>query len=172
MANARGENGPELEQGTPVEEIVKGDKEAQEKLPKVMKDALKSDKPSGSRSFSTMAIRRPPTSRSISTSAPRHQGAMGMMPNSAAGMEAAIIESGITDLAPKEARTRARHLHNRYQNIVEQMVGLLIRDGKKAAAQRVCHCTTSFISQSMLTLSLAERLSHPLPPPHCPTPKA
>jgi small subunit ribosomal protein S7 len=144
IAKARGEKGPDLQQGTPVEDIVKGDKNAQDSLPKVMKDALKADKSSGSRSFSTMATRRPPTSRFMSTSAPRQVSAMSMMTSSSGGgMEAAIIESGMSDLAPKEPRTRVRHLHNRYQNIVEQLVGLLIRDGKKAAAQRVRHAPSS-----------------------------
>lgn len=146
-ARAKGEKGPDLTQGTPVEEVVKGDKEAQEKLPKVMRDALKKgDNPTGTRSFSTMAITRPPTTRSMSTSTRLLQPSMGVMPSALGGMEQAIIESGMTsmtDLAPKEPRARVRHLHNRHQNIVEQLVGLLIRDGKKAAAQRVRgHSTT------------------------------
>ena len=139
MAKAQGGTGPDLTQGTPVEEAVKGDKETQEHLPKVMKDAMKKgDKPSGTRSFSTMA-QRPTQSRSMSTYARRQQPAMDLA--GMGGMEQAIIESGMdsmTNVAPREPKSHVRHLHNRHQNIVEQMVGLLIRDGKKAAAQRVC----------------------------------
>jgi small subunit ribosomal protein S7 len=142
LAKARGEKGPDLTQGTPVEQAVKGDKEAQEHLPKVMKDALKKgDNPTGSRGFSTMA-RRPTNSRSMSTSARRQMPDFSVAPGSSiGGFEQAIVESGMnpmtTDLAPREPRSHVRHLHNRHQNIIEQLVGLLIRDGKKAAAQRV-----------------------------------
>ena len=140
IAKATGGSGPDLSQGTPVEEAVKGDKEAQEHLPKVMKDAMKKgNNPSGTRSYSTMTFRKSQQSRPMSTYARRQQPAMGL--SSMGGMEQAIIESGMnpmtTDLAPKEPKSHVRHLHNRHQNIVEQMVGLLIRDGKKAAAQRV-----------------------------------
>ncbi|KGO54697.1 Sodium/sulfate symporter [Penicillium expansum] len=44
---------PELDQGTPVEEILSRDKDAMKHMPKVMRDALK--KSGGSRSFSTSA---------------------------------------------------------------------------------------------------------------------
>ncbi|KAJ5446503.1 hypothetical protein N7491_002585 [Penicillium cf. griseofulvum] len=44
---------PELDQGSPVEEILSRDKEAMKHMPKVMRDALK--KSGGSRSFSTSA---------------------------------------------------------------------------------------------------------------------
>jgi small subunit ribosomal protein S7 len=138
MAKAKGEQGPDLQQGTPVEEVVKGDKKAQEQLPKVMKDALKSDKPSGSRSFSTMAICRPTQARSFSTITARRDTVMDMI--SRYHVDPAIAEAGLDDMlaSTPEFDKKARHFHNRYPNIIEQMVGLLIRDGKKAVAQRVC----------------------------------
>ncbi|KIW02363.1 uncharacterized protein PV09_06185 [Verruconis gallopava] len=140
MAKVRGEQGPDLQQGTPIEEIVKDDKEAQKNLPKVMQDALKKgNSPSGTRAFSTTAFRRDHTpaaqSRAMSTSVRRNQSPMSMT-SSPGPIESAVVESGMSDLTPKEPRARVRHLHNRHQNIVEQFVGLLIRDGKKAAAQR------------------------------------
>jgi small subunit ribosomal protein S7 len=171
IAKSKGEQGPDLTQGTPVEEVVKGDKDAQEHLPKVIKDSLKKgDNPSGTRSYSTMAMRKPTNSRSMSTFARRQQPAMTMMPSG--GFEQAIVESGMqsmTDIALKEPRLRVRHLHNRHQNIVEQMVGLLIKDGKKAAAQRVRQSSCYEDTKAILihTQNVALVLSHlrTAPPP-------
>ncbi|KAJ6075400.1 uncharacterized protein N7446_003177 [Penicillium canescens] len=49
---------PELDQGTPVEEILSRDKDAMKHMPKIMRDELK--KAGGSRSFSTSARSRMP----------------------------------------------------------------------------------------------------------------
>jgi len=86
LSEIKGETGPDLSQGIPItevgdlilqwvghrdrrwtvlmglEQVVKGDKAAQEKLPQVLKDALKQESqqpkpPTGSRSFSTYARR-------------------------------------------------------------------------------------------------------------------
>lgn len=75
----------------------------------------------------------------MSTVGKRGMPAMDVMSRGVA-MEAAVVEAGMTQMVepPREPRSHVRHLHNRHQNIVEQMVGLLIRDGKKAQAQRVC----------------------------------
>ncbi|MBE7179843.1 MAG: hypothetical protein INR71_01325, partial [Terriglobus roseus] len=81
---AMGEQGPDVSQGTPVQEVrspfdaqfdeyahayehqvIKGDKDAEKKLPKVMRDELKA----GKRSFSTFSATA--TTRSFSTSAAR-----------------------------------------------------------------------------------------------------
>lgn len=56
MSKSMGTKGPQLEQGTPVGEVVKDDKEAAKNLPKVMRDALNKQN-GGSRSFSTTARR-------------------------------------------------------------------------------------------------------------------
>jgi len=57
----RGGSGPDLEMGTPVQELLAEDKDAQKKAPQVLKDSIKAGavppKPSQSRSFSTYARR-------------------------------------------------------------------------------------------------------------------
>lgn len=159
-AKATGGKGPDLEQGTPVQEVcclnlssfstvpdatpiqvVKGDKAAQEKLPKVMKDDLKASKPSNSRSYSTSAIRQ----QDLSSVPPSEL------------VDIAIVESGTslmqnpTTQQPADAGHKfglptlpippRANLHHRYEPIVEQLTGLLIRHGKKGVAQRVRSCS-------------------------------
>lgn len=60
MAKITGKQGPELEQGTKIQEKAKEDKELQDALPQVMKDQMKKEGSSGgssgqSRGFSTLA---------------------------------------------------------------------------------------------------------------------
>lgn len=143
IKKSMGETPPELEQGTPIEDIVAGDKEAQAKLPKVMQDALKAKKPSGTRSFSTSAIRRLDPYNN-------YRGPMG----SAGQTPDAIVESGnslISDPAsqavtgppgvkfglPTLPLPANYNLHHRYDPLIDQMVGLLIQHGKKDVARRV-----------------------------------
>jgi small subunit ribosomal protein S7 len=112
---------------------VKGDKDAQEKLPKVMKDKLKATgnaAPKGSRSYSTMTTQ---TGRSgldmglvdvpAATTLPQTPGLKFEMP---------------TLPLPKDG-----HVKRRYDPVVEQVTNLLMQDGKKSAAQ-----TVSFTSQA------------------------
>jgi small subunit ribosomal protein S7 len=132
-----GEGGPDLNQGTPIEEVVEGDKKAQEHLPKVMKDALK--KPSGTRSFSTSAFQRQDTSLS------------GM--ESESSVDPSIIESGTSVLSNPATTETAKpgvkfglpalplpselNRHHRYDPLIEQFTGVIMRHGKKGVAQRV-----------------------------------
>lgn len=62
MAKITGGEGPDLEQGTPVQELLRDDPEAQKHAPQVLKDSLKHNvpppKPSQSRTFSTYARMR------------------------------------------------------------------------------------------------------------------
>jgi small subunit ribosomal protein S7 len=118
-------------------QVVKGDKEAEKKLPKVMKDDIKASKPSNSRSYSTSAIRRQDLSSTIHPQPP----------------DAAIVDSGMSLMRDPTTQEPAnvghkfglptlplpsnQNLHHRYEPIVEQLTGLLIRHGKKAVAQRV-----------------------------------
>jgi small subunit ribosomal protein S7 len=134
-----GEKGPDLNQGTPVEEVVEGDKAAQEHLPKVMKDSLKAAKPSGTRSFSTSAIRR------------QDERFSGMEVDSS--IDPAIIGGGTSIMANPMIMEPAKpgvkfglpalplpsdlNLHHRYDPLIEQFTGLLIQHGKKGVAQRV-----------------------------------
>lgn len=144
MNKAKGEKGPDLSQGTPIQEVVKGDKEAQEKLPKVMKDALKaSETPGSKRNFSTSAARR---AEEVSSDA-------------VSPMDGAIVASGTQSMTTipeeEEAATTSLKLEDiveplpalrpedsfnrRYPAIVDQLVGLLMQDGKKSLAQKVCY---------------------------------
>ncbi|KAF2689950.1 ribosomal protein S7 [Lentithecium fluviatile CBS 122367] len=127
MAKITGTEGPDLSQGTPVEEIVKGDKSAQDKLPKVMKDAIKTQPntaPKGSRAYST-------TTASIAGDGGLDMGLVDFKPPTTApqipGLRFALPVLPI----PKDA-----HVKHRYDPVVDQVTNLLMRHGKKAAAQR------------------------------------
>lgn len=144
-SKTKGEPGPELSQGTPIADVVQGDKKAQENLPKAVKENIQNSKPSDARSYSTMASRR-----TFSTSARAREGldaSAGPPPPSSApdpSLVQSMLQGDMFQAAPKgplaiRGKARSRHFHERYQNIVEQFVGLIMRDGKKAAAQRVCH---------------------------------
>jgi small subunit ribosomal protein S7 len=110
---------------------VRGDKEAQEKLPKVMRDAIKAgDKtpaPKGSRSYSTM------TTQSSANS----------------GMDMGLVDFGSASQLPETPGLKFEmptlplpkdgHVQRRYDPVVEQVTNLLMRHGKKSVAQRVRH---------------------------------
>jgi len=116
-------------------QVVEGDKAAQDKLPKVMKEAIKAhpnDKtqpniaPKGSRSYSTSTT---PMERS------------GMLDTALLGFQPPTTTPQIPGLKfelpvlpiPKDA-----HVKHRYDPVVEQVTNLLMRHGKKSVAQRVC----------------------------------
>ncbi|KAI9714286.1 MAG: hypothetical protein M1820_000247 [Bogoriella megaspora] len=117
-AKVKGEKGPDLEQGTPVQEVVQNDEAAKEKLPKVVKDSLNPSIPKGSRSFSTSARRR----AEISTPLIDTQ-------NDSFLQES---ESPLPDLK----LPRDLNLKHRYDPVVHQITNLLMRDGKLGVAQR------------------------------------
>jgi small subunit ribosomal protein S7 len=145
MAKITGSEGPDLDRGTPVEEVgrarhfmqkrmlivlqvVKGDKSAQEKLPKVMKDAIKKQSnaaPKGSRSYST-------TTTSIADSGGLDLGLVNLdavsTPPQIPGLK---FELPVLPI-PKDA-----HVKHRYDPVVDQVTNLLMRHGKKSVAQRV-----------------------------------
>ncbi|KAF2103855.1 ribosomal protein S7 [Rhizodiscina lignyota] len=183
-AKITGEEGPDLQQGTPVEEVVKGDKEAEKNLPKVMQEALKSKTPNSKRSFSTMA------GRMITASARTHQDLTqnptdpaawdAVLANLNAGDSSAVAENtgaerstwleergyqfdpvwrsqnfkqgvqealpaGVTGLQKSMSPDTTKvtdvlpngwKFKERYDPLVAQFVGLMIRDGKKATAER------------------------------------
>ncbi|KKY19406.1 putative 30s ribosomal protein s7 [Diplodia seriata] len=120
MAKMRKMPPPEMEQGTPVDEYVKNDKEAQKHLPKVMRDSLKnSSGPKGSRSYSTSAVRR--------------QEQMEMTPEPVSTeLTAEGVKFGLVPF-PMPAENR---LKSRYDPVVEQVTNLLMQHGKKSVAQR------------------------------------
>ena len=106
---------------------------------KVMKDDSKASKPSNSRSYSTSAVRRQDLSKDLSTSSKSPDPVITGNGNS-------VIQSPITGQPdepghkfglPSLPLPSNRNLHHRYEPIVEQLTGLLIRHGKKGVAQRV-----------------------------------
>ncbi|KAF2744723.1 ribosomal protein S7 [Sporormia fimetaria CBS 119925] len=124
-AKIMGEKGPDISQGTPVEEVVKGDKEMQDKLPKVMQDALKSKNsqspPKGSRSYSTTAMMT-------------EGGDMGLADMSQSTVVPAA--PGAKFPLPSLPLPQGSHVKHRYDGIVEQVTNLIMRHGEKSVAQR------------------------------------
>ncbi|KAL9056997.1 MAG: hypothetical protein Q9206_002518 [Seirophora lacunosa] len=116
MGKITGEGGPEIEQGTPVQEILKRDEESQEKAPKVMQEQVQSTSAKGTRSFSTSAR-------------PRQEA---MLSAQDSGVEAS---GHIFDL-PSLPLPANMHLKYRHAPIVKQVTNLLMRDGKLSVAQR------------------------------------
>ncbi|KAF2239245.1 ribosomal protein S7 [Viridothelium virens] len=117
-AKITGEKGPDLQQGTPIQEILQGDKSAQEHMPKVIKDEIKPSNPKGSRSFSTSARRPTETIPQPTT----------------ARQEPAVQET--ESLIPGIRIPTDHRLRQRYDPLVHQVTNLLMRDGKLGVAQR------------------------------------
>jgi hypothetical protein len=110
---------------------VKGDKAAQEKLPKVMQDKLKlqssNSAPKGSRSYSTMI-----------TPADGNSGLdMGLV--DLQSLQELPETPGLKFQMPSLPLPKDGHVKHRYDPVVEQVTNLLMRHGKKSVAQRVCH---------------------------------
>lgn len=139
-------------------QVVKGDEEAQAKLPEVMKQALKSaSSPSqGKREYHTSARR-------------------------SAEQETALVEAGEMDVVAQGLKYELPplplpsnlNLKHRYDPVVQQVTNLLMRDGKLSVAQRVCTCPLSLMSslytnlrRAKLMPSIVEHVPHPEPPPH------
>ncbi|KAI4192166.1 MAG: hypothetical protein LQ346_004437 [Caloplaca aetnensis] len=116
MGKITGEGGPEIEQGTPVQEILKRDEESQEKAPKVMQQQVQSNSPNGTRSFSTLARRR-------------QEAMVGFQ-------EKGAETAGHSFDLPALPLAANLHLKYRYAPIVKQVTNLLMRDGKLSVAQR------------------------------------
>ncbi|KAL8899630.1 MAG: hypothetical protein Q9207_006098 [Kuettlingeria erythrocarpa] len=114
LGKITGEGGPEIEQGTPVQEILKEDEESQEKAPKVMQQQVQSTSPNGTRSFSTF----------------RRQEAM------VGFQEKGVETAGHNFDLPALPLAANLHLKYRYAPIVKQVTNLLMRDGKLSVAQR------------------------------------
>ncbi|KAL8730291.1 MAG: hypothetical protein Q9166_004174 [cf. Caloplaca sp. 2 TL-2023] len=116
MGEITGEGGPEIEQGTPVQDILKRDGASQDKAPKVMQEQIQSSSPSGTRSFSTSTRRRQEAMISFEDSG--------------------LQTSGHKFELPALPLAANLHLKYRYAPIVKQVTNLLMRDGKLSVAQR------------------------------------
>ncbi|KAL4907265.1 hypothetical protein BDW74DRAFT_122420 [Aspergillus multicolor] len=122
---------PELEQGTPVSEILSRDKEAQKHAPKVFQNQM--NKPSGSRSFSTSARRtqvqeNKPMSDADNAALLEHM--IGQVPE-----ETKPLMPGLKYPAPASLPS-TENLRRRYSPVVEQFTKNIMRDGKLARAQK------------------------------------
>ncbi|MCJ1356747.1 MAG: hypothetical protein MMC33_006742 [Icmadophila ericetorum] len=111
-----GETPPDIEQGTPIQEVLERDKDGQKKAPEVLKDALKSSTPKGARSYTT--------------SARKQQEAMISFEDT--GIETQGHIFGLPEL-PIQSQSNLKH---RYDPVVHQVTNLLMRDGKLSKAQR------------------------------------
>ncbi|GAB7350370.1 hypothetical protein MBLNU459_g0997t1 [Dothideomycetes sp. NU459] len=130
MANITGGEGPDLTQGTPVQELLKDDKEAQEHAPQVIKDSIKANhtppKPQ-SRSFSTYA-RRPLELTTSPASSFDAAAAVAVPPPTAAS-------AGHKFPLPTLPLPSNAHKDYRYDPVVKQLTSLLMKDGKLSVAQ-------------------------------------
>ncbi|KIX05684.1 uncharacterized protein Z518_03656 [Rhinocladiella mackenziei CBS 650.93] len=120
---------PEIEQGTPVQEILRRDKDARDKAPEVMKSGLKemSDSPpSGSRSFSTAASKKADVAETVQFEDTR-----------IVGLE--YPDAGFGHKFPlPDIRSFAKtdHFKKRYDPVVDQVTKSLMRHGKLSQAQK------------------------------------
>ncbi|KAF2036489.1 ribosomal protein S7 [Setomelanomma holmii] len=157
VAEAMGEEGPDMSRGTPVEEIVKGDKAAQEKLPKVMKDKLKASgnaAPKGSRSYSTMTTQ----------TGANNELDMGLVDISSASN--APTTPGLKFEVPSLPLPKDGHVKHRYDPVVEQVTNLLMRHGKKSVAQSNMALILQHLRTSPIpTINPAKPLLPGAPPP-------
>ncbi|KAI9878436.1 MAG: hypothetical protein M1830_000871 [Pleopsidium flavum] len=116
MGKITGEGGPDLEQGTPVQEILKRDDDAQEKAPKVIQEDIKPSGPKGSRSYSTTARRLQDALMSTEDAEVETQGLKFELP-----------------ALPLQSNANLKH---RYDPVIQQVTNLLMKDGKLSVAQR------------------------------------
>jgi small subunit ribosomal protein S7 len=109
--------------------VVKGDKALQDKLPKVMQDAIKAKSstpaPKGSRSYST-------STTSITGGGELDMGLVDFSPPATAP-----VEVGTKFGLPALPLTQGSHVKHRYDAVIDQVTNLLMRHGEKSVAQRV-----------------------------------
>ncbi|KMU77699.1 hypothetical protein CISG_01456 [Coccidioides immitis RMSCC 3703] len=127
--------GPELEQGTPVEEILKRDKDALKNMPKVLRDEIAAKNNSGSRSFSTYTRQR---QQDMQNSVVEPSAAAVAEMIAAAGEIATLEKKGYKFDPPSTDLPRSENLKRRYEPLVDQFTKMLMKDGKLSLAQKVC----------------------------------
>ena len=136
-AEIMGETAPEQEvQGTPVAEVLTRDEKAKENAPQVLKDESKESGLGENPSMSPGKGKVPSETRSYSTTTRRRAQELAIVPGENNVLEIANPTRHIFPL-PELPIPSHLHMRHRYEPIVEQMTNLLMRDGKKAAAQRV-----------------------------------
>ncbi|KIW78859.1 hypothetical protein Z517_08698 [Fonsecaea pedrosoi CBS 271.37] len=141
---AMGNTPPDVEQGTPVQEILKRDKDAQDKAPRIMKQELQSESnssnnksPSGTRSFSTAARRNTAEMEMVSSLGGSGDHLVQFQDTRVVGLEYPDAgfghKFGLPDLKPLG---KAVNFKRRYDPVVEQVTRSLMRDGKLSRAQK------------------------------------
>ncbi|EAW08299.1 mitochondrial 37S ribosomal protein uS7m [Aspergillus clavatus NRRL 1] len=150
---------PELEQGTPIAEILQRDEEALKHMPKVMQDQLK--RSSGTRSFSTFTRRYQPELQGQDLPDPSAAVVANMI--SQVNQEVAELHPGLKFPAP-ETLPKTENFRTRYDPLLDQFTKLLMQDGKLSKAQK----NMSFILDHLRTASPPQphpkRLLLPGPP--------
>ncbi|KAI5362530.1 putative ribosomal protein S5/S7 [Septoria linicola] len=142
MAKIQGGEGPDIEgQGTPVQDILKEEKDIRKNAPQVMKEDAKAGnttKPQ-TRSFSTYARRRAEVESSSSSAAEIEQA---FDANAAAEYTATATTPSSAEpkghkfALPPIPLPRELVKDHRYDPVVTQVTNLLMKDGKKSVAQR------------------------------------
>jgi len=117
LGEITGDGGPELEQGTPIQEILERDSEAKRKAPEIMKEKASSPAPKGTRAYSTTSSQ-----------------CMGL---EARVGEAIPITPGHKHNLPTLPLDRTDRMRKRYDPVIAQMTNLLMEDGKLSAAQAI-----------------------------------
>ncbi|KAL1957436.1 hypothetical protein VTO42DRAFT_6004 [Malbranchea cinnamomea] len=140
--------GPELEQGSPVLDVLKRDKDALKNMPKVLRDQLAASScgnTSGTRSFSTSARtsqmetqKQAPTATATETAAEPTRADIAEM---IAATEQQLAEQpqqneGHMFGIPPIPIPRSEHLKRRYDPLVEHFTKMMMHSGKLALAQR------------------------------------
>lgn len=172
MAKMTGGEGPDIEgQGTPVQDILKNDKEAREQAPQVMQEEMKTKegqarsaqnaKPNTSaRSFSTMARRKLPEMDPQSTAGESFDAAMIPSAEQRAEYTAQHVDQPVAPGSIQETRQGHKYplpdlpipanMHKDYRHdaIVTQVTNLIMRDGKKAQAERIVAVVLSTLRTS------------------------
>ncbi|KAF7597072.1 hypothetical protein BBP40_010546 [Aspergillus hancockii] len=124
---------PELEQGTPISEILQRDKEAQKHMPKVMQDQIKST--NGTRSFSTSTHRSQKDLHAPGIVLDEQTAAVMANMISQVNQQAEELHAGIK-FEPVEALPKTENFRTRYDSLLEQFTKLLMQDGKLSKAQK------------------------------------
>ena len=115
------------------QQILNRDDESKDKAPEVMKRGSQNQSPNGTRSFSTYARRRAEVDMTE------------------AGRSDVNQKGHIFDL-PSLPLPSDAHLKHRYDPIVKQITGLIMRDGKLGVAQRVRSSVPLFYSGHILRI--------------------
>ncbi|KAJ5678772.1 hypothetical protein N7462_007016 [Penicillium macrosclerotiorum] len=125
---------PELEQGSPVSEILQRDQEGLKHMPKVMQDQFKKAA-KGSRSFSTSARNSMPEAQNIDN----HDASAALL----AGMIEQVNEQALAqnpglkfDAPELPSQIKTFNFRKRYDSMQEQFTKMLMQDGKLARAQK------------------------------------